>query len=564
MLVTSPAVTWRLCSGFVLVVLALAGCGSGHHARPKPRVSSLLPPFAPLGDRLPAAGAADPGRPNIVFVLADDLNADLLPFMPHVQELAKRGIRFSKYIVSDSLCCPSRASLFTGELPHNTKVFTNSRPDGGFYAFRRHADEAKTFNVSLYRHGYRTALEGKYLNGYAASSGGVPNGWSSWSGTGKGYHGFDYTLDENGRPVYYGSQPTDYLTDVLAYQARRFVSEANTGLLGGAVRDPRPLLLEVATFAPHLPATPAPRDAGVYPHARAPRTPGFGVANTDPLPWLQGRGPLTPRQLHFIDAAFQRRARSVVAIDQLVGNLEDELRRNGQLNNTYFVFSSDNGLHMGQHRLLPGKKTAFDTDIRVPLIIAGPGVPAGRTVHAIVQNTDIAPTFEELAGAPVPSSNDGRSLVPFLRGKRPAHWRRAALVEHRRTPFLPGDPDRQPPEAGNPPSYEALRLPSATYVEYEDGLREYYDDRRDPAQLHNVYATLPAARQARLHQMVLNLAGCRGSAECFGRVPVGNPAEDGNLPAAPRRRRRLLALAPGGAAAAAARPRRRRPRPAHG
>jgi arylsulfatase A-like enzyme len=170
---------------------------------------------------------------------------------------------------------------------------------------------------------------------------------------------------------------------------------------------------------------------------------------------------------------------------------------------------------MGEHRLTPGKQTAFDTDIRVPLIVVGPGVPRGRTVRKIAENIDLRPTFSRLAGARVPRIVDGRSLVRLLHGKRVRRWRRAALVEHH-GPDLFGrrDPDRPGRGSGNPTSYEALRIKGAVYVEYRDGEREYYNLRRDPHELHNVISRLSKRRRARLHRALVRLERCRGAKRC--------------------------------------------------
>ena len=112
----------------------------------------------------------------------------------------------------------------------------------------------------------------------------------------------------------------------------------------------------------------------------------------------------------------------------MIGAIEVELAAKGLARNTYIVFSSDNGLHMGEHRLRPGKLTAFDTDIKVPLVVTGPGVPAGRTLSAMAENIDLCPSFEELAGAPVPPSVDGHSLLALMRGERVPGWPREVLV----------------------------------------------------------------------------------------------------------------------------------------
>jgi arylsulfatase A-like enzyme len=165
---------------------------------------------------------------------------------------------------------------------------------------------------------------------------------------------------------------------------------------------------------------------------------------------------------------------------------------------------------MGEHRLLPGKMTAFDTDIRVPLVVAGPGVPAGATTTKLAENVDLRPTFDGIAGAPVPRIVDGHSLVPLLDGSAPRGWRTGALVEHHGPDHASGDPDLPRPGSGNPASYEALRTRDAVYVEYRNGQHEYYDLARDPNELHNTYARLPHAQRTRLHDQLEKLHRCRG------------------------------------------------------
>src|SRR6185437_1543801 len=137
-----------------------------------------------------------------------------------------------------------------------------------------------------------------------------------------------------------------------------------------------------------------------------------------------------PSELALIDANFRKRAQAVQAVDRMIGEIEAELAAKGLARNTYIVFSSDNGLHMGEHRLRAGKLTAFDTDIKVPLVVTGPGVPAGRVVHEMAENIDLCPTFEELAGAPVPPSVDGHSLLGPIRGAPTPGWRSEVLIEH--------------------------------------------------------------------------------------------------------------------------------------
>ncbi len=452
-------------------------------------------------------------RPNIVFVLTDDLSWNLVRYLPQVRALQSRGMTFDDYVVTDSLCCPSRASILTGRFPHDTGVFTNTGRDGGFAAFQGRGEEADTFATALQAQGYRTALMGKYLNGYqpADTLGGsrkyVPPGWNEWDVAGNGYAEFRYNLNENHGLRHYGRAPEDYLTDVLAGRGAAFIRHS--------ARARKPFLLEVATFAPHAPYTPAPRDANALPGVTAPRGPAYDTLPADAPPWLAGRGPLSASSKKVIDHDFRARARSVLAVDDLIAGLRRTLADAGVADDTYVVFGSDNGYHMGEYRLTPGKMTAFDTDIRVPLVVTGPGVPAGRRSAAAVSNIDLAPTFAQAGGAPIPSTMDGRSLLSLLHGGSAAGWRTANLVEHHGPNYRADDPDRQAPAGGNPPSYEAMRTNAYTYVEYVDGSREYYDLTSDPLQLHNLAGTIDHARLDRLHTALDRLRHCRGGPDCW-------------------------------------------------
>src|SRR5205807_4049330 len=156
------------------------------------------------------------------------------------------------------------------------------------------------------------------------------------------------------------------------------------------------------------PYTPAPRDASAFPGLAAPRPPAFDQPNVDAPSWLARVPPLSRRDVAGIDTAYRRRAQAVQAVDSLIARVEAALASRGLANDTYVVFSSDNGYHMGEHRLRPGKMSAFDSDIRVPLIVAGPGVPRGRTIPWIAENIVLAPNFIQLPrGLPGPRI-DGR------------------------------------------------------------------------------------------------------------------------------------------------------------
>ncbi|WP_245674144.1 sulfatase family protein [Actinoplanes rectilineatus] len=445
-------------------------------------------------------------RPNIVFVLADDLSQNLVPYLPNVAELGRQGTTFTNYTVTDSLCCPSRASILTGRYPHNTGIVKNHGSDGGFLLFRSRGEEKSTFGTDLQHAGYRTGFFGKYLNEYQPRMRHVPPGWDTWVAGGDAYAGFDYDLDENGTVVHYGDRDQDYLTDVLSAKARAFITtSAATG---------EPFAAEISVYTPHLPYVPARRDASSFAGLTAPRTEAYGRIPRNAPAWLAPHSPLTAAQIKHMDSGFRQRVQTVQAIDRMIGDLRTTLAAAGVERETVLIFSSDNGYHMGEYRLNPGKQTAFDTDVVVPLVVAGAGVAAGQVIDAPVENIDLRPTFADLAGTPAPSEVDGRSLRALLAGRDPGPWRTAALIEHSDPATDPADPDHQRQSENTPPSYVALRTAAITWVEYVDGTREYYDRRTDPRQLDNLAGTLPPERVAALSAALAALARCEGAVRC--------------------------------------------------
>ncbi len=514
---TALVVAACLAAGGALVALS-SGESSGAHTRGLVDAATAV---------APSADGTAGQRPNIVFVLTDDLSMNLLRFMPHVEAMAQHGLTFSNYFVSDSLCCPSRSSIFTGDFPHDTGVWGNFGRTGGFHAFLARGEQHRTFAVALQHAGYQTAMMGKFLNGYLEAPGQsrdgavsrlpatyVPPGWSNWEVAGWGYPEYNYLLNANHSLELFGGQASDYLTDVLARKG--------VGFVDAAAHSGKPFFLELATFAPHSPYVPAPRNAHDFPGLQAPRGPNFDVIPTHAPQWLSAHRPLRARQITRIDSAFRRRAQSVESVDQMIGAIEAALRADGVAQNTYVVFSSDNGLHTGEYRLMPGKLTAFDTDIHVPLIVTGPGVPEGATVDQMAENVDLAKTFAGLAGARLPS--DGHSLEPLLTGAAPSSWRDAVLVEHRGSHLSVLDPDFQQSASGSPTTYEAMRTSAFLYVEYADGEREFYDLRTDPFELHNLAGRLTRAGRRRLHAALQAMEVCHGGRSCWAAMHVNETA----------------------------------------
>jgi arylsulfatase A-like enzyme len=303
------------------------------------------------------AHSASAPRPNFVFVLTDDLAWNLVSHMPHVVALQKAGMTFSHYYVVDSLCCPSRSAIFTGEYPHDDGVFTNTGNDGGYKSYDAHGDRPKSFGVALQKSGYRTSLMGKYLNGYDPADPVAP-GWDVWDAAGNGYGEFSYSLNQNGKQHSYGDAPDAYLTDVLSAKATSFIASSASSH--------KPFMLEVATFAPHAPYVSAPRYASAAANVQYPKNAAYDRLPVNPPTWLGQREPLTAAQQVRITGVYRKRVEADLSVDDMIGNIERELRAKGVAKNTYVVFSSDNGFHMGEYRLAPGKQTAFEavrTDI---------------------------------------------------------------------------------------------------------------------------------------------------------------------------------------------------------
>ena len=387
---------------------------------------------------------ADRSKPNLVFILIDDLDARLLQNhledYPSLQHLAANGTTFENAFVTNPVCCPSRATILRGQYSHNHGTLTNAPPRGGFEKFKALGREKSTVATWLLSERYRTVLLGKYLNG--KPPGYDPPGWEKVFGHGGAYH-----------------------TDGLAAKAAEFIRRTKGKR--------RPFFIYLATRWPHWPADPAPRHADAFPGARAPRPPSFNEEEISDKPtWLREQASLTSKEIEELDEFYRKRLQSMTAIDDLIERVVESLRYSGKLSNTYIVFTSDNGLLMGEHRLGNAKDVAYEESIRVPLIVRGPGVPEGQTLKHLVLNNDFAPTFADLSGAKTPSFVDGRSLVPLLSEDPPSSsdWRSAFLVEN---------------YEGY--EYRAIRTKDRLWVEYTNGERELYDLREDPNELTSLH-----------------------------------------------------------------------------
>jgi N-acetylglucosamine-6-sulfatase len=435
-------------------------------------------PGGPLnGDRNEAA--AQTAHPNIVVILTDDQRADQLGRMPAVADLAADGLTFANAYVSNPLCCPSRATILTGRYSHTTGVYRNENTEatGGWQAFRD--DERSTVATWLDAAGYRTALVGKYLNGYGGD-GHVPPGWNQWLAYigAPGYYA--YTLSDNGTLRSFGGAPRDYATDVLAERAVSLIH---------STRDSTPLFLLFAPYAPHEPSTPAPRHAGTVPENDAWHSPNFNEANVRDKPrWVQALPVRSAAKVAELDRQWARQLESLRAVDEAIRSIVAALRETGRLHDTLIVFTSDNGAQLGSHRFVP-KQAPYQESVKAPLVVRYDRLTrsrAGDTTDALVGNTDFAPTFAELAGVAAPRA-EGRSLVPVLADPA-APGRLRFLLEHEHS-------------TNSVPTYCGVVTRARKLIEYANGERELYELADDPYELRNRAGTPALAGvEARMHR----------------------------------------------------------------
>lgn len=442
------------------------------------------------------AVAEDAKRPNIVLVLTDDEDFKTHSFLPNVKSLlVDKGAVFDNYFVTYSFCCPSRATALRGQYAHNHRIVGNDVPSGGFAKFRELGHETLTVATWLHDAGYHTAILGKYLNHYEPTTDAPAPGWDEWYVPGsENYAYFNYWMNENGTPVHYGSDPEDYLTDVIA---RRTLS-----IIEQQAATEQPFFVYVAPYAPHSPATPAPRHASLFADQAYPRTPAFDEGDVSDKPSVIRDLPrLAEWELEAIDRHGKERAQSIQSVDEMVQQIVETLDRTGELDNTYIVYASDNGFHQGEHRMFFGKTTAYEEDIHVPMILRGPGVPEGIRLKPFVLNNDLAPTFAAMAGVAPPSFVDGRNLLPLIQDQtRP--WRQTFMIERRQG---------EKHELTGTAKFDALRTAEWNYVEYGNGERELYDLIRDPYQTQNQIVSADPALVAGLSQRLAELANCAGS-----------------------------------------------------
>lgn len=440
-------------------------------------------------------------RPNVVVIDTDDMNqSDMSVMRNTLSLLAAHGTTFRNSYVSYPLCCPSRATFLTGQYAHNHHVLTDQRFGD--------LDSSNTLAVWLRRAKYRTAMFGKYLNGYGVapfSPREVPKGWTRWYALtgGTEQHRYGFKLNENGKVRHYARKPSNYVDYILD-------SKVNTVLKQWTV-SPKPFFIYYNPNNPHGEAgtpiwstrdpEPAPQYLGVFGDITAPQPPNFDEPDVSDKPeQIRDIPQLSDAQLADIDRRYRGRQESLLSVDDEVKRIFGLVRKFGDKRKTFFIFTSDNGLEMGAHRI-EFKNFLYEEGERVPLVIRGPGFPQGAVRNQLAANIDLAPTITALTGATPARVMDGIPLLPLAQNPN-VETSRSMLFES--------------PDIG---TYGIRRGPWK-YNLWSNGDEELYNLDDDPYELANLLhdppgpaAPSPAdvALASQLKTRLLQLKTCNGA-----------------------------------------------------
>lgn len=421
-------------------------------------------------------------KPNIIFVLVDDLRWDAMGFMgqypflktPHIDQLRNEGVHFKNSFCTHSLCGPSRATFLTGMFPQTHGVNTNQE------GRELNLDKTPSFGQLLQSEGYETAFIGKW---HMAESNVPRKGWNYWcSFPGQGQY-FGNDLNINGKNI----RNEGYITDELNKYTLDFIDK----------NADKPFCIYLSHKAVHEPFTPTDRDKNLYINDSVPE-PTSWIDNMENKPAWQKtkmnadqRRRLREKDLAMILPQKTRKPgpwpsktglgkqkdylRCLTAVDNGMGEIYELLKRKGILDNTIIVFAGDNGYFHGEHGL-GDKRLAYNESMRIPLIMRYPKlVNANLTIPEIILNADIAPTFLEMAGVSIPAQMQGKSLVPLLDGKN-ENWRKSFLFTYWTDLIY------------SIPRITAIRTEKYLYSTTPDinDIDELYDVVNDPAELHNL------------------------------------------------------------------------------
>jgi arylsulfatase A-like enzyme len=433
-------------------------------------VLSLLPGGACWG---PDATATDT-RPNIVFILLDDVRADDFqrPFIdpPNIDRVAAEGAVFTDFFTTAPLCSPSRAGFLAGQYPHVNGIIDNGERN-------ETSHRLVTWRRLLHDSGYRTAFFGKWHMGHEDDSP-RPGFDRGVRFLGQGDY-FDPEMNVDGEIL----QEAGYITDILTRQAVEFIQEAP---------DSQPFVVFLAHKAVHPEVhpnrvrtfPPATGDEDLYAGASIARAPSVGPLADGKHALGRGMDFHDPRSPPggTPDEVILNRLRMLSAVDRGVGEVLAALEDRGKLDRTVVVITSDQGFFYGEHGLAQERRLAYDPSIRIPLLLRYPTLARpGTSIEALAINLDVAPTMLELGHAPALVRTEGRSLVPTLAGDTVPHWRQAFLIEYYSDSVFARIRNM---------GYKALRTDRYKYIRYTElvGVDELYDLAQDPEEIHNLLA----------------------------------------------------------------------------
>jgi len=425
---------------------------------------------------MPAFWQPQRRRPNIVFVLLDDLRHDSLgctghPFArtPQIDRIAREGARFRNFFTVVPLCSPSRASFLTGLYPHTHRIINNDK-----HGLAEISHTLVTWPRLLRESGYETAFIGKWHMGFDDTRRPGFDHWISFRAQGL-YIDPVVNIDDR------REQLRGYMTDFLNERAARFIQRPRR----------TPFAMVVAHKAVHYPYLPAPRHEALYADVRyTPPAPQPGdlegkpaltrkveeridvlkLEDSTPEPGEPRRG--RPRDP---DSVVRDQLRCLASVDDGIGQIFEALRKTGELDRTVFIFTGDNGYLMGEHGQFDQKRWAYEDSLRIPFLVRYPElVKPGSQPSAMGLNVDLAPTLLELGGVKWSERMHGSSLVPVLRD--PGTKGRTAFTAE----YYPEKLSNRVPE------WKAIRTERWKYIRYEgSGLDELYDLDTDPQEIRN-------------------------------------------------------------------------------
>jgi uncharacterized sulfatase len=429
-------------------------------------------------------------RPNVLFIMADDLNNELgcygsrIVSSPNLDRLAARGVRFDRAYCQYPVCNPSRASLLSGRRPETTKVLNNQTPT------RATLGDAIMLPECFRQQGYRTIKVGKIYHTNETSE--DPRSWDVDIREKKAKSAPpEQIVRKEGPIVEVRADDADTWDGFVARKSVELMTEAAAGkqpwfVAAGFRRPHTPYIAPQKYFALHDVTKLAPRPG---PPEHLAKIPVLALPyKLDPR--VTFPSDVGPETMHAYYA-------SISFLDAQVGLLLDALDKQNLWDRTIVVFASDHGYHLGEHGGLWHKRTHFEECHRVPLLVAAPGKKTNVASPRLVELVDLYPTLGELCGLKVPDDLEGTSFVPLLSEPQRA-WKKAAFGI-----VLRGD-DADEKEKMKPGSGRTVRTERLRYSEWSDGGRELYDETADPNEYANLADDPARADDLRAMQSVLN------------------------------------------------------------